>query len=118
MTGLEVADDQAWLAALGVLPSTEEASGDDYVRELVIPVSGSEEVRVTWDVTDGSVRVRHLRDGSIVLDLFRELATRLTVVSTGSAREVVVEYGSADWSGRARVQVLPEVRVEDNVLRS
>lgn len=118
MPRLEVADDQAWLAALGVMPHTEEISGDEYVRELIVPVSDSEEVRITWDITDGSVRVRHQRNGIIVCDLFREMAARLTVVGTGSAGEIIVEYGSSGWSGRARVQVLPEVRIEDEVLRS
>lgn len=33
MQGLEVADDQAWLASLGVLPPTEAATGDEDVRE-------------------------------------------------------------------------------------
>lgn len=64
------------------------------------------------------VRVRHQRNGIIVCDLFREMAARLTVVGTGSAGEIIVEYGSSGWSGRARVQVLPEVRIEDEVLRS
>lgn len=118
MSRLEVADDQAWVAALGVMPQTEDVSGDEYVRELVVPVSDSEDVRITWDVTDDSVRVRHWRNGSVVCDLFRETATRLTVVGTGSAGEVIVEYGSSGWSGRTRVKVLPEVRIEDGVLRS
>jgi hypothetical protein len=115
---LDVAEDQAWLAALGVLPHAEKVSGDEFVRELIVPVSDTEEVRVTWDVTDSSVRVRHQRNGTIVCDLFREMATRLTVVGTGSKGEVIVEYGSTEWSGRARIQVLPDVVIEDSVLRS
>ena len=118
MSGLEVADDEVWLDALGAMPQTEGASGNEYVRELVVTVSDSEEVVVTWDVTDSSVRVRHQRNGITVLDLYRELAARLTVVSAGSAREIVVEYGETDWVGRATVQVLPDVRVADSVLRT
>ena len=117
MPRLEVADDQAWLASLGVLPETEEATGDEYVRELRIPITDAEEVQITWDVTDSSVRVRHHRSGRVVCDLYREMATLLTVVGTGSAGEVIIEYGSDDWFGRARVQVLPEVLIEDTVLR-
>jgi hypothetical protein len=114
----EVADDQAWLACLGVSPETEQASGDEYVRELRVLVADSEEVQITWDVTDDSVRIRHRRDGRLVADLFREMATRLTVARTGSAREVIIEYGSAGWSGRARIEVLPAVFVEDTLLRT
>ncbi|MBB4691009.1 hypothetical protein BKA14_001157 [Actinoplanes abujensis] len=32
MPELEVAADEDWLARLGVLPSPEEVSGDEYVR--------------------------------------------------------------------------------------
>jgi hypothetical protein len=54
----------------------------------------------------------------MVSDLYREMATLLTVARTGSAREVIIEYGSGDWFGRARVQVRPEVLIKDTVLRS
>jgi len=115
---LEVADDQAWLASLGVLPQTEEATGAEYVRELRIPVNDSEEVQITWYDPDCSVRVRHHKGSGIVSDLYREMATLLTVVGTGSAGEVIIEYGSSGWSGRARIQVLPDVLIKDTVLRA
>ncbi|MGK5682694.1 hypothetical protein [Actinoplanes sp. URMC 104] len=118
MPNLEVAADEAWLACLGVAPGTEDVSGDEYVRELRVPVAEGEEVQITWDVTDDSVRVRHRRGGRVVADLFREMATLLTVAATGSGAEIVLEYGSLGWSGRARIEVLPAVRVEDTVLRS
>jgi hypothetical protein len=118
VSGFEVADDATWLAALGVMPQPERISGDECVREVVVPVSDSEEVQITWDEIDSSVRVRHWRNGSLVCDLFREMATRLTVVGTGSVGEVILEYGSSGWSGRARVHVLPQVQIEDGVLRS
>ncbi|WIM99879.1 hypothetical protein ACTOB_003546 [Actinoplanes oblitus] len=118
MPNLVVAADQDWLACLGVPPDTEEVSGDEYVREVRVPVSEAEEFQLTWDVTDDSVRVRHHRDGRIVTDLFREMATLLTVVRTGSAAEVIIEYGSNHWSGRARIQVLPAVLIKDTLLRS
>ena len=118
MPKLEVATDHAWAACLGVSPEIEPVPGDEYVREVRVPVADAEEVQITWDVTDGSVRVRHHRRGSIVSDLFREMATLLTVTGTGSVGEVVIEYGSDGWSGRSRIQVLPAVLIEDTVLRS
>jgi hypothetical protein len=84
---LEVASDEAWQDCLGVSPQTEDISGDEYVRELRIPVTAAEQVQITWDVTDDSVRVRHHRDGRIVSDLFREMATLLTVAKLGSVRK-------------------------------
>jgi len=91
---------------------------DESVRELRIPVTDGDEVQVTWDINDRSVRVRHHRGGEIVTDLYRDLATLLTVVRTGAARELVIEYGSSGWSGHTRIQLVPHVLVEDKVLRS
>ncbi|MBL7259327.1 hypothetical protein [Paractinoplanes lichenicola] len=118
MPELEVASDEAWLDCLGVSPKTEGISGGEYVRELRIPVTDAEQVQITWDVTDDSVRVRHHRDGGIVFDMFREMATLLTVAKTGLGAEVILESGSSGWSGRARIQILPAVFIEDTLLRS
>ena len=81
-------------------------------------VEDPEEVLITWDVTDDSVRVRHRRDGTNVSNLFRELATLLTVTGTGSVVEVIIEYGSNGWTGRSRIQVRPEIVIEDKLVRS
>jgi hypothetical protein len=116
--GLEVADDTAWLDAFGVEPQTEEVSDDEYVRELRIPTDAAEELHITWDVTDGSVRVRHRRADSIVVDLYREQATLLGVERSGRITALVMEYGTADAVGRARIQVTPELVIEDKFLRT
>ncbi|MBB2943514.1 hypothetical protein FB565_003227 [Actinoplanes lutulentus] len=118
MPKLEIASDEAWLDCLGVSPKAEDISGDEYVRELRIPVTDAEQVQITWDVTEDSVRVCHHRDGRIVFDLFREMATLLTVAKTGLGAELIIESGSNGWSGRARIQVSPAVSIEDTLLRS
>lgn len=106
------------MAALGVMPATVAVSGDELAREVVYPVSVSEAVRVTWDVTDNSVRVRHRRDGVTVTDLHRESASLLTVVGTAETAEIVLEYGSPGGTGRTRVRVSPDVRIQDVFMRS
>ncbi|WP_212988150.1 hypothetical protein [Actinoplanes auranticolor] len=118
MPGLEVADDAAWLDAFGVVPQTEEVSGDEYVRELRIPTGEAEELHMTWDVTDDSVRVRHRRAGSVIVDLYREQAILLRVERNGTITAVVMEYGTSDAVGRVRIQVTPEVVIEDKYLRT
>jgi hypothetical protein len=115
---LEVAEDAAWLDVFGVLLRTEEISGDGYVRELLIPAGVAEELHVTWDVTDNSVRVRHRRVASIVVDLYREGAALLAVERNGSVTALVMEYRLADAVGRTRIQVTPEVVIEDKFLRT
>ena len=118
MSGLEVAEDASWLDALGVIPQTEEVSGDEYVRELRIPLAEAEELLVSWDVTDGSVRVRHQRAGDVVVDLYRERATLLSIERVGESTALVVEYRAANAVGRARIEVTPAVMIEDKFLRT
>jgi len=118
MPGLEVADDAAWLDAFGVVPQTEEVSGDEYVRELRIPTDVAEELHITWDATDDSVRVRHRRADGVVVDLYREQATLLRAERNGTITALVMEYGTSDAVGRVRVQVTPEVVIEDKFLRT
>jgi hypothetical protein len=118
VTPLRVADDEAWWTAIGVMPATEAVSADEFVREVVYPITDSEAVHVTWDVTDNSVRVRHRRDGVIVTDLHREMATLLTVVGTAGTAEIVLEYGSPGHAGQTRVRLSAEVHVQDAFLRS
>ena len=119
MTPLQVADDEAWWTALGVTPTAETVSGDEFVREVVYPGTGSSEtVNVTWDVTGNSVRIRHRRGDVVVSDLHRETATLLTVAGVGETAEIRLEYGSAGYSGRTRVRLTPDVLIEDTFLRS
>lgn len=117
MPVLEVAEDARWLEAFGVTPQTEEVSGDDYVREVRVPTDGDDELHVTWDDTNASVRVRHERSGAILVDLYRESASRQLVGNSGRLTAIVVEYGSAELVGRIRVQMTPTFAIEDNFLR-
>lgn len=118
MPNLALPDDDAWLTTFGELPRTEEASGDEFVQEIVLRSSDAEELHITWDEMHCSVRVRHRKDGRIVADLFRELATRITVSDEGSGCQVLVEYGGVGWFGEAHIQVFPNVVIEDRLLRS
>ena len=99
-------------------PTSEAGTGDQLVRELVWPVADGEAVHVTWDVTNNSVRLRHRRGDLVLTDLHREMATLLTVTGVGETAEILLEYGPAGCSGRARVRLSPEVRIQDDLLRS
>jgi hypothetical protein len=112
MSELVVAEDDVWLAAFGVAPSTEDVTRDEFVRQVRISGDGAGELHLTWDTTDRSVRLR-LRRESVSLDLFREGASLLTVVDG----DIVVEYGAPGFSGRTCIQVTPALRVVDRVLR-
>jgi hypothetical protein len=75
---LEVPDDATWIEVLGVLPQTEDVSGDEYVREVRIPAGSGEELLVTWDITDASVRLRYASSGEVLVDLYSRHGLRIT----------------------------------------
>jgi hypothetical protein len=116
---LVVADDAAWLAAFGVLPRVEEVTGDEDVREIQLPISESEDLHLTWDVPDASVRIRYRWNARVVVNVFRKLATLLTVEIHDDRRVVVVvEYRTSEAVGRCRIQVSPEFVLEDSFHRA
>jgi hypothetical protein len=118
MPRLEVAATDAWLEAFGVEPRTEEVTGDEFIKELRIPAGAVEELHLTWDVADDSVRVRLRQAGRVVVDLYREQATVLGVERDGSVTAVIIEYRTTDSAGRAHIQVTPQILIEDKVLRT
>jgi hypothetical protein len=99
---LQVTEDGQWLEVFGVLPQPEDVSGDEYVRKVRIPACGGEELHVTWDTTDASVRIHYERSGGVLLDLYRESATRVLVEKSAGFTALVVEYRSADTPYVAR----------------
>ena len=113
-----VAEDEVWLSAFGVLPQVEEATGDDEVREVRVPVSATEELHITWDLTDRSVRVRYKRASDVIVDVFREQATLLTVEDHKTGPVVAVEYHAEGCHGRSLVQTKPIFSLQDTFLRT
>jgi hypothetical protein len=112
---MDVSDDASWLAAFGVEPQTEETPGE-VVRVLRIPTGETEELVVSWDEAACSVRMRHLRRGTTLVDLLREMATALRVETTRGDSVLVMEYRAADASGRVLIQVWPEVTFADTFM--
>lgn len=111
-----VCDDEAWLVAFGLVPQVEAVTEDDLVQEVVVPISESEELHVTWDVVDASVRIRYRRDANVVVDIFREQATWLGIDALGDSSAVVVEWRVSDGVGRCKAQIRPEFALEDSFL--
>ncbi|WP_134734360.1 hypothetical protein [Amycolatopsis nivea] len=111
-----VADDEVWLSAFDTLPQWEDASGDSYVRELKIPVSETGELHLSWDPVERSVRLRYRQGSDVVVDVFREQATVLTIHQPGPI--IAVEYRAEDCLGRMRVQLQPTFALDDVFLRT
>ena len=100
MSDLVVPDDERWMDVFGVEPRTEQSSGDDFVREVLVPLGHDGQLRVTWDATDSSFRLRHERDGVSALDFYREVVTEISIERRQAARWLVVEYGHLGLVGR------------------
>jgi hypothetical protein len=113
-----VADDEAWLSVFGVIPQAEEASGEKWVREVRIPVSATEELHVSWDVVERSVRVRWKRASEVIVDVYREQATLPTVDDHKNGPVVLVEYHARECSGRTLGQTRPNLALKDTFLRT
>ncbi|GAA1018821.1 MULTISPECIES: hypothetical protein [Amycolatopsis] len=113
-----VAEDEVWFSVFDVLPRTEEATGDDFVREVRIPVSETEELHLSWDATHRSVRFRHRRESDIVVDVYREHATLLTIEVRDTGPVVVAEYHANGFRGRTAVRFRPTFALTDVLLQT
>ncbi|MGW4399357.1 hypothetical protein ACWEHA_29060 [Amycolatopsis nivea] len=111
-----VAEDDVWLSVFDVLPQWQDASGDSYVREVKIPVSGTGELHLSWDPVERSVHLRYRQGSDVVVDVFREQATLLTIHEPGPV--IAVEYRAEDCLGRMRVRLQPTFALDDVFLRT
>lgn len=117
MSDLGVPDDERWMDVFGVEPRTEQSSGDDFVREVLLPLGHDGQLRVTWDATNSSFRLRHERAGVSALDFYREVVTEISIERRQAARWLVVEYGQLGLVGRLLVRIDERLSVEDSLLR-
>ncbi|MFC3452101.1 hypothetical protein [Amycolatopsis speibonae] len=60
----------------------------------------TEELHVSWDVNQRSVRVRYARASDLIVDVYREQATLLTVDDRKTSPLVVLEYYAEGCRGR------------------
>lgn len=111
---LIVADDETWSDRFGETP-VRPVSVDDEVRELIVPAGdGDRLVHLSWDQTDRSVRVRIRRGDRVEIDVYRELASLVTVVG----EQVVVEYGHDGYAGRLVLTLGERFSLKDSSLRA
>lgn len=55
-------------------------------------------------------------NGDVLLDLYREGATRLTVSSTASATFTSVEFNMGECAGEVVIQTSPKLSMQDRLL--
>lgn len=111
-----VPDDAEVFDVLGVPPA--EVGEEVAVRTLHLEDPDAVEgfVELTYDVTGRSVRCRWVRGEAILVDLFREGATNLSVSDGGSGAAVEVRFETESLAGRLQVTLRPRVSIRDELL--
>lgn len=114
-----VHDDDDWLRCFGVLPQTHSASDEEWVRELTLYVSDTEQVLLTWDVHDESVRLSYsVGSDRPLVEVFREKVLSLTADRRGTVATVEVAWGTDSLAGRTIVTITPAFHLHDTLLRT
>ena len=68
---------------------------------------------LTFASYGNSIRVRWLRDGVTLIDMYREGARRILVNSGRGEARVIVEFEVEGSNGTLSLQLLPEFRIDD-----
>ncbi|WP_435187557.1 hypothetical protein [Streptomyces sp. bgisy126] len=95
--------------ALGVEPVEVEGEA----QELDLTEVVGEPLRFSFHVVERSIR---LRWGHV--DLYREGATRLRIVESPGRTGLYVDFETGPMTGTLRIEVFPEVTVDDVLLLS
>lgn len=98
--------------AFGAEP--EPAGDEPTVRAVRIPTAAGESITLSFDIPGRSVRFRWYRGSALLLDLFREGATRLVLDPGGTG--VTVHAETDELAGDLHVQFTPEMSVHDALL--
>ncbi|GGU71347.1 hypothetical protein GCM10010211_41170 [Streptomyces albospinus] len=90
-------------------------SEDDVYLIDFAEVTG-QDLTFSYNVTAGSVRVQ-LRDAQdVVVDVFREGATRLRIASDKTQSSLMVDFDAGEFCGSLCVQIFPRAKITDRLL--
>ncbi|MER8029070.1 hypothetical protein ABTZ78_08925 [Streptomyces bauhiniae] len=79
--------------------------------------SGEGVLVLSYEAVTRSVRVRWSSvEGSLLLDVYREGATRLTFTSTPSAVGAQIEFSVGECAGVMEIDISPRISVQDRLL--
>lgn len=110
-----VPDDETVLEVLGVPARIGEEVAVRTVR-LADPEAMEGAVELTYDVPGRSIRCRWMRGGAVVMEVFREGATVLSVSNGGGSTVIEVRFETESLVGVFRIAVSPRVSICDELL--
>jgi hypothetical protein len=110
----EVPDDEEIFDRLGLQP-TPVPGDEPTVRRLDAENADGRRLLLLYDRVGRSIRVQLIEPDGIVLDLFREGATRLLVASF-SSRSVTIEFCTDELGGTLELDLGDPIRITDKLL--
>ncbi|MGW4412198.1 hypothetical protein ACWEJ6_49945 [Nonomuraea sp. NPDC004702] len=109
-----VPDDAEILDAFGV--ASAAVDGVEWTRSLHLRSGVEDEVHLIYDIPGRSIRLQWYRQEICLLDVFREEAARLSVVSDKGVTALSLAFASDSLSGELRIQIWPTLSISDRLL--
>jgi hypothetical protein len=109
-----VPEDTELLEAFGVASEADDA--EDSTRVLHITGESDEEIVLSYNIPGRSINLRYSRAGVNIVEIFREGATRFSVGNKDHRTSILLTFESGSLTGEIRVQVWPNIHIEDRLL--
>lgn len=93
-----------------------EPADDAPTTRILHLANGEETLTVTFDILGRSVHFIWSRGATVVLEVYREAATRLSVSSGGGVAELTVTFETDQLAGEITLQVFPSISIHDQLL--
>jgi hypothetical protein len=116
MDSFIVPGDEEFLYAFGVELASADVDGD--VRAVRIPVGEGEVLEFSYDLPGRSVRIRALRGGSAIADLFYEGVSKIMIRSGRASTGIEVDLADDSYRQSIIIQVYPVLGITGRRLLS
>jgi hypothetical protein len=113
MKAFEIPEGQTFVEAFGVSPTWSE---EEQVGTLAFETADSQELKLSFSVIAGSVRISWSTQGVRKLEAFREGASRMRIESAVGRTSICVEFEFEGGFSVLDVQIFPDFSVTDRFL--
>ena len=113
---MEVPEDRYFIEAFGATPVPDGAN--EFARRVALPVGDDDVLTFSYDVVARSVRYKWVRGGKTNLEVFREGATVVAIRESVGSTSLVVTFDVGVLAGELRIEIFPEISIQDELLFS